>query len=298
MSLEKWGPVINDSFLNSNSKNSILFRQNRIKGFIQNILNSRKRRDEEHVQDLKDAIVKEFSGLGSQKYFFRSANSGLWNSEKFFIEKYFCQPGKLLDIGCGTGRTSLPLSERWFQVTGIDFSTEMINAARRIAIEKCINITYMDWDAARLDFPENSLDYVFFSNQGWAQNPSKELRMDILREVRRVLRDKGIFIFTTHERKFYSSRMLFWIYMWIKLFIIKPTWFEVREIDYWDLFFKRIVDSEMWLLASEQFMHIPTIKEVKDMIKKSGLTVLEINNNHISETDSRDTPPVFYVCKK
>jgi len=37
----------------------------------------------------------------------------------------------LLDVGCGTGRHAVLLSEKGFKVTGIDLSPEMLKIARR-----------------------------------------------------------------------------------------------------------------------------------------------------------------------
>ncbi|MCA9716197.1 MAG: class I SAM-dependent methyltransferase [Myxococcales bacterium] len=40
-------------------------------------------------------------------------------------------PGRVADIGCGTGRHALPLAARGARVTGVDFSTGMLAALRR-----------------------------------------------------------------------------------------------------------------------------------------------------------------------
>ena len=53
-----------------------------------------------------------------------------------FIEKIIereYRPGKpelVLDLGCGTGRMTLELARRGYDMTGIDYSTEMLEIAR------------------------------------------------------------------------------------------------------------------------------------------------------------------------
>lgn len=44
-----------------------------------------------------------------------------------------CPAGRLLDLGCGTGRMLLPLAEAGFRPVGLDFSTVMLAAARQAA---------------------------------------------------------------------------------------------------------------------------------------------------------------------
>jgi ubiquinone/menaquinone biosynthesis C-methylase UbiE len=48
-----------------------------------------------------------------------------------FIEKLRGKGNRILDIGCADGKYSKYFASKGFQVTGVDFSPEMINLARR-----------------------------------------------------------------------------------------------------------------------------------------------------------------------
>ncbi|MBM4017121.1 MAG: class I SAM-dependent methyltransferase [Planctomycetes bacterium] len=44
--------------------------------------------------------------------------------------KWFEKPGRLLDLGCGTGRTLVEFAKRGFEVTGVDLSPRMLQISR------------------------------------------------------------------------------------------------------------------------------------------------------------------------
>ena len=46
-----------------------------------------------------------------------------------FARRHFARPGRLLDLGCGTGRLLLPFARQGFPVLGVDLSEEMLRVA-------------------------------------------------------------------------------------------------------------------------------------------------------------------------
>lgn len=68
----------------------------------------------------------------------------------------------LLDIGCGSGRVALLLAEKGVKVTGIDYSSEMIDLANRYLKEyktspnTCLSVKYVCCDFMK-DFDSNEL---------------------------------------------------------------------------------------------------------------------------------------------
>ncbi|MEJ2155829.1 MAG: class I SAM-dependent methyltransferase, partial [Desulfobacteraceae bacterium] len=69
------------------------------------------------------------------------------------------QPGRALDLGCGTGTNAVTLTQHGWQVTGVDFSPQAIAAARRKAIRKSMKIKFHVGDVSDLRFLDGLFDY-------------------------------------------------------------------------------------------------------------------------------------------
>ncbi len=148
------------------------------------------------TKTLKEHVITKFSLKATQEWYVKKAESGLWGSEEIMTRKYFKPKSTILDIGCGTGRTTIHLHKLGYKVTGIDITPEMINNAKVIAKLKKLKIKYEIGDATDLIYKKFSFDNALFSFNGWTQIPGGKNRLKALSEIYRVLKPDGHFIFT------------------------------------------------------------------------------------------------------
>lgn len=94
-------------------------------------------------------------------------------------------PGKLLDVGCGTGMYTAAISQHGWTVSGIDVSADMLELARRRGVE------VVRGDAAALPFDDDSYDAVVSM---WTHTDVDDFAA-VLREIARVLRPDGPFVY-------------------------------------------------------------------------------------------------------
>ena len=244
-------------------------------------------------QELRDLVIKEFSTEPTHKFYIAKAEEGLWDSELILIKKFFKPKSSVLDIGCGTGRTTIPLFKMGYEVLGIDITPKMVENAKKIAKSKKLNMKYEIGDATNLMYSDNSFDNTLFSYNGWSQIPGKNNRLKALKEICRLLKPSGYFIFTSHTRKM-RGFFAFWSKQWIRFYFLKPLGFLIDEIDFGDRFFQRGETK-----FQKQYIHIPSINEVKNQINYAGLElVFTEKSDMISKSKNPDPPVTFYVCKK
>lgn len=100
----------------------------------------------------------------------------------------------VLDLGVGTGRTTGALAAMTRYYVGLDYSEQMLRACRRN--HRDCNVLLCD--ARRLCFRESSFEMAcFFFNAIDDVNAAD--RLQILREIYRVLEPGGTFVFSGHN---------------------------------------------------------------------------------------------------
>ncbi len=125
-------------------------------------------------------------------------NMRLQNPEVMILVKYRkAIAGKhVLDIGCGSGRTTAILKNLSNGYVGIDYSLDMIESCRK----RFEGVRFLHGDVREMnEFKDEEFDYVIFSFNG-LDSINHEDRLKGLREIYRVLKQDCLFVFSSHNR--------------------------------------------------------------------------------------------------
>lgn len=121
---------------------------------------------------------------------------GLRDIERDLVSKFMPKlPAKLIDLGCGGGRTSGALAEAGYTVTAIDLSQPLIEHAR----QRYPGLDFRVMNATAMTFPDENFDAALFSFNGIDGLFPLTERLRCLNEIWRVLKPGGVFILSTHN---------------------------------------------------------------------------------------------------
>jgi len=116
-----------------------------------------------------------------------------------FIEKEinYNKSLRIIDIGCGTGRHSIELTERGYKVIGIDLSESQLEQAKVKAKAQNLQIDFQKHDARNLPF-KNEYDLAIMLCEGaFSLMETDEMNYEILQSAANSLKAAGKLIFTT-----------------------------------------------------------------------------------------------------
>lgn len=141
---------------------------------------------------------------------------GLSDREARAITDHFPESGRVLDLGCGGGRTTVALREAGYDVVAVDVSKPMVRETNAHTDAACAVA-----DASALPFAAETFDCALFSCFGIDELDTPEARTAVFHEVNRVLRPGGTFAYSARNilrqylpypvtRKTFRDRLRFW----------------------------------------------------------------------------------------
>jgi SAM-dependent methyltransferase len=204
-----------------------------------------------------------FNADGVVDYYAQAAAElGLWASEEKIFTRVFAPEDSILELGCGAGRIAIGLYELGYrQILATDYAQAMVAQTSELAKRLDYTMYCRVCDATDLEFEDNVFDGAIFGFNGLMQIPQHERRELALREVLRVIRPGGWFVFTTHDRdrsvhrNFWEAETLRWEY---------GT--EKPDLDDFG-------DRTEATAHGVHFMHVPTVAEMQALLATVGFRV-------------------------
>jgi len=175
----------------------------------------------------------------------------------------------ILDLGCGSGRTALPLVQRGYDVVAVDLSRAMLEVMNRKFRAGCAagELFAVQANLVELDcFAEQSADHAvcLFSTLGMIHGNTN--RRSMLTTLARLIRPGGTFIVHVHHRwaalrEHHGARQL-----------IRSWWNACRDrnCDFGD-------STYAYRGLENMFMHRFSKRELKRELKASGWSISKID---------------------
>ena len=91
---------------------------------------------------------------------------------KTLLDKYLPKADnpKVLDLGCGPGFFTMMLGQRGCQMTAFDYSDGMLNQAKQNAASAGVTAEFVQGDAQKLPFEDETFDMIVTRNLTWNIN--------------------------------------------------------------------------------------------------------------------------------
>jgi len=206
---------------------------------------------------------------GYDEYF---AYNRLFQFDEQVLRRHFTAPGLVVDLGCGTGRTLIPLARRGFRAVGVDLSRPMLRIVAHKAAQEKLPVARVQANLVELDcLRDESADYCtcLFSTLGMIRG--RENRHRLLAHARRILKPGGLLVVHAHNVWFglldATSRR--WLVRQLFASLVR------RDAELGDKFFD-------YRGIPKMFLHTFTQRELVRALTRAGFHVHELIPLHVT----------------
>lgn len=131
---------------------------------------------------------------------FTTIDGRFTETEMTFVMGKIEPSDEVLDMGCGTGRFTIPLAQKARKVTGLDLSAAMIAKAREKAEQAGLNVDFRESDMENMPFEDNSFDAIVCMLA--LMHIPLESRQKVFLEASRVLKPGGSMVISVKNAIF------------------------------------------------------------------------------------------------
>ena len=184
----------------------------------------------------------------------------LFEEEKKYLQKIITLDAKVLDVGCGSGRSVFDILSKTKNIVGIDHSDRAVADAKN-NFSRYPSIKILKADAAQLPFDNEEFDFVICMTT-FANFADKKFKA--LEEMRRVLKDSGKIIISVFSENALEERMR----------VYKTLGVKIKEVKNGTVIF----DESLGDSISEQF----TKEQLENIFSRSNLKIENITKVNIA----------------
>jgi predicted TPR repeat methyltransferase len=196
-----------------------------------------------------------------------------WNSPQLLFEllnPLLCQKSNLLDLGIGTGESSVLFYRAGHRITGVDGSVNMLKQCKKKDITE--KLIHYDLEKTPLPLNDENFDAIISNGVFHLIHPLRP----IFSEVARILMPEGYFIFTYENTKNSINYSEVEKGIWEN-----KTTSGVLTYKHSQYYIKKLLVSNHFnLIESKQFLAFRNTEQKKDYFFTAVLAQLKPNRPH------------------
>lgn len=209
-------------------------------------------------------------------------------------------PGKMVDLACGTGSLTLEFSKKGLDIIGVDASYDMLSVAKNKTLEYGENIFFVCQQMQNLELNEE-VDTVVCTLDSINHLEKKEDVQRTFQKVSKHLKKGAYFIFdvnTIYKHDFVLANNTF-AYETEKIFCVWQNNLDEESHRIYislDFFEKK---GEVYLRNSEEFFeNVYQEEEIEHMLKKANLEVIDKYDDMTFGPSVEKSERIFYVTRR
>lgn len=208
----------------------------------------------------------------------------------------------ILELACGTGNLTIPLTKKNYDIAGIDISEEMLQVAREKGERENVELVLLEQDIVELDFDVTNLDCILCGCDGFNYITYDEDLEGVFSKCHELLKDNGIFIFDISSyyklskvigNNMYGENRENVAYMWQNYF---DDYENLVEMDL--AFFVKGEDGRFDKFEENHLQRAYKNEEIIQLLKNAGFEYIKTYGDFKLEAPKEDSERVFFVCKK
>jgi ubiquinone/menaquinone biosynthesis C-methylase UbiE len=221
---------------------------------------------------------------------------------------------------CGSGRHSVQLSKKGYEMVGLDISSRLLRIAKSKASEAKVDLQLVRADMRFVPFKSEAFNGIVSLDASFGYLPSDSEDIQSLNEVCRTLKNKGIFLMDVFNRDRLEQR-------YKKRFIISSCrsiflafsripggfrFFKWKEYSSFSLHQRKQVTTdgnlvETWFFRDKKtkqvssyqhVMRLYNISQLKTMLEKTCLRITKTYGNYDTQKYSENSPRLIEVAEK
>ena len=238
--------------------------------------------------------------------FYDAVNSHIdYKSWADFIEKIFekemkQKPELVLDLGCGTGRMTIELSKRGYDMTGIDYSTEMLGIARDAADDEGQNILWLCQDMREFEL-YGTVDATVCCLDCINHLESEDDLQKCFSLVHNYLIPDGIFVFDINAKhkfeNYYGNNT--YVMEENDVFCVWENEYDKNEeiCDFYITLFEQVNGGKYIRHEENQQERMFTLEKVKESLKKCNLEFIGAYDDFYFNPGDDSSDRIYIVAK-